>query len=141
MAPDATADEDLVTLSLSPETICYIIVKARSRDAKDAVTDPDPGSDGPDDGMRAVLEDHPDDAVDEELAGAIAALNEAVSAAPGNAEAYCLRGLAYASSNGGTAARDAAIADYARCLELAPTGPLADTANHALTVLRAAAGH
>lgn len=72
---------------------------------------------------------------------AIAALNEAISAAPGNAEAYCLRGLAYASSNGGTAARDAAIADYARCLELEPAGPLADTANHALTVLRAAAGH
>lgn len=76
MAPDATPDDDLVTLSISPETICYIIVKARSRDAKDAVTDPDPGSDGPDDGMRAVLEDHPDDPVDEELAGAITALNE-----------------------------------------------------------------
>lgn len=76
MAPDATPDDDLVTLSISPETICYIIVKARSRDAKDAVTDPDPGSDGPDDGMRAVLEDHPDDPVDEELACAITALNE-----------------------------------------------------------------
>ena len=76
MDPDATPDDDLVTLSISPETICYIIVKARSRDAKDAVTDPDPGSDGPDDGMRAVLEDHPDDPVDEELAGAITALNE-----------------------------------------------------------------
>lgn len=76
MAPDTTPDDDLVTLSISPETICYIIVKARSRDAKDAVTDPDPGSDGADDGMRAVLEDHPDDPVDEELAGAITALNE-----------------------------------------------------------------
>ncbi|MFG1191202.1 DUF3775 domain-containing protein [Xanthobacter flavus] len=76
MAPDATPDDDLVTLSISPETICYIIVKARSRDAKDAVTDPDPGSDGADDGMREVLEDHPDDPVDEELAGAITALNE-----------------------------------------------------------------
>lgn len=76
MAPDATSDDDLVTLSISPEIVCYIIVKARARDAKDVVTDPDPGSDSPDDGMREVLEDHPDDPVDEELAGAIAALNE-----------------------------------------------------------------
>lgn len=76
MAPDATPDDDLATLSISPETVCYIIVKARARDAKDAVTDPDPGSDGPDDGMLEVLEDHPDDPVDEELAGAISALNE-----------------------------------------------------------------
>lgn len=76
MAPDATPDDDLATLSISPETVCYIIVKARARHAKDAVTDPDPGSDGPDDGMLEVLEDHPDDPVDEELAGAISALNE-----------------------------------------------------------------
>ncbi|MBL8146571.1 MAG: tetratricopeptide repeat protein [Anaerolineae bacterium] len=70
---------------------------------------------------------------------AIAALNEAISAAPDNAEGYCLRGLAYASSNGGTLARDAAITDYARCLELAPDRALADLASQALTVLRAAA--
>lgn len=76
MAPDATPDADVVTLSLSPERVCYIIVKARARDAKDVVTDPDPASDGPDDGMREVLEDHPDDPVDEELAGAITSLNE-----------------------------------------------------------------
>lgn len=63
------------TLSLSPETVCFLIVKAREFDAKDEVTDPDPGSDGPDDGMRAVLEDHPDDPVVQEIRGTIHALN------------------------------------------------------------------
>ncbi|MDI4663905.1 DUF3775 domain-containing protein [Xanthobacter autotrophicus] len=67
---------DVPTLSISPESVCYLIIKARAFDAKDAVTDPDPGSDGPDDGMRAVLEDHADDPVLQELASAIAVLNE-----------------------------------------------------------------
>lgn len=71
---------------------------------------------------------------------AIDALNGALDADPGRAEAYCLRGLAYASSPGGAAARDAAIADYTHCLELDPSGPLAEGTNRALTALRAAAG-
>lgn len=64
------------SLSVSPERVCYLIIKARAFDAKDAVTDPDPGSDGADDGMRAVLEDHGDDPVVQEIVGAIADLNE-----------------------------------------------------------------
>lgn len=71
---------------------------------------------------------------------AIEALNSAIAIAPGDAEAYCLRGLVYASSPGGAAARDAAIADYTRCLELAPAGPMASDASEALDALRAAAG-
>lgn len=70
---------------------------------------------------------------------AIASFSDAISAVPSNAEAYCLRGLAYASSPGGAPAREAALSDYARCLELAPDGPMADDANRALEVLRAAA--
>lgn len=70
---------------------------------------------------------------------AIGAFNQAVSAAPGDAEGYCLRALAYASSPGGRPAREAAIADYTRCLELAPTGPQSADARRALDILQAAA--
>lgn len=70
---------------------------------------------------------------------AIDAFDQAVAAAPGAAESFCLRGLAYASGPGGPAARSAAIADYSHCLELAPDGPLAAVAQRALAVLSAAA--
>ena len=64
-----------IPLTISPETVCFIIVKAREFDAKDVVTDPDPGSNASDDGDRAVLEDHSDDPVVREIAGAIADLS------------------------------------------------------------------
>ena len=63
-------------LSVALETICFIIAKARQFDAKDEVTDPDPGSNASDDDMRAVLEDHSDDPVRTELSSVIWALNE-----------------------------------------------------------------
>jgi hypothetical protein len=63
-------------LSISTEKVCFIVVKARQFDVKDAVTEPDPGSNASDDGMRSVLEDHADDPVRAELASAIWALNE-----------------------------------------------------------------
>jgi hypothetical protein len=63
------------TLSISPEKVCFIIVKARQFDAKDAVTEPDPGSNASDDGMLSVLEDHDDDPVRAELASFIHDLN------------------------------------------------------------------
>jgi hypothetical protein len=66
----------LPNLSISPEKICFIVVKAREFDAKDAVTDPDDSSNPSDDGMIAVLEDHRDDPVVQELSGFIRALNE-----------------------------------------------------------------
>jgi Flp pilus assembly protein TadD len=69
---------------------------------------------------------------------AIAAFDEAATVAPGVADTHCLRGLAYASSPGGRAARDAALRDYIRCLELAPNGLLAENARAALAVLQAA---
>jgi hypothetical protein len=55
------------SLSISPEKVCYIIVKAHEWDAKDIVTDPDSGSNPTDDAMMAVLEDHRDDPVFAEL--------------------------------------------------------------------------
>jgi tetratricopeptide (TPR) repeat protein len=69
---------------------------------------------------------------------AIDAFDQAIATAPEAAEAYCLRGLAYASGPGGAAGRSAALADYARCLALAPDGPLATSAQRALAALSAA---
>jgi hypothetical protein len=64
------------TLGISPEKVCYIIVKARQFEAKDVVADPDSGSNPVDDGMISVLEDQPDDPVYEELTAFIGALDE-----------------------------------------------------------------
>jgi uncharacterized protein DUF3775 len=73
------ADEDLENtpdLSISPDKVCYIIAKAREFDAKDVVTDPDDSSNPTDDAMVAVLEDHRDDPVVQEIAAAIFAMSE-----------------------------------------------------------------
>ncbi len=71
-----TQIQTLPTLSISPEKVCFLVVKAREFDAKDIVTDPDSGSNASDDGMRSVLEDHADDPVVAELIGFIGALTE-----------------------------------------------------------------
>jgi hypothetical protein len=63
-------------LAISPEKLCFIIVKAHEFDAKDIVTDPDDSSNATDDAMVSVLEDHPDDPVVAELSGFINALSE-----------------------------------------------------------------
>ncbi len=49
------------TLSISSESVCFIIVKAREYDVQDVETDPDSGSNATDDNMTSVLEAHPDD--------------------------------------------------------------------------------
>src|ERR1700733_9105317 len=54
---------EIPELSIPTEKICSIISMARRFDAKDAVADPDSGSNATDDGMRDVLEDHADDPV------------------------------------------------------------------------------
>ena len=46
--------EDLPTLTISPEKVCFVVVKAREFDVKDVVTDPDDASNATDDGMLAV---------------------------------------------------------------------------------------
>ena len=63
-------------LSISSDKVCFIVVKARQFDAKDVVTDPDEGSNPADDEMIAVLEDHSDDPVLQELRSFINALSE-----------------------------------------------------------------
>ncbi len=54
----------------------FIIIKAKEFDAKDEVTEPDPGSNPSDDKDAAVLEDHEDDPVVEELTSFINCLSE-----------------------------------------------------------------
>jgi hypothetical protein len=72
---DGTADSD-PDLSIATDKVCFIAIKAREFDVKDLVTEPDPGSNPTDDGMIAVLEDHPDDPVVRELTDFIGGLSE-----------------------------------------------------------------
>lgn len=71
--PNEPADD--AALTISPEKVCFIIIKAREFDAKDEASEPDPGSNPADDADAAVLEDHEDDPVVEELTSFIAALS------------------------------------------------------------------
>jgi hypothetical protein len=73
---DESEGTDAVTLAVSPEKVCFIIFKAKEFDAKDAVTEDDPGSNPSDDKDIAVLEDHADDPVVEELTSLIDSLSE-----------------------------------------------------------------
>src|SRR5262245_28570209 len=73
-APDG--GPELPALAVSAEKVCYVIVKAREFDAKDAVTDPDDSSNASDDNMISVLEDHGEDPVLQELTAFISSLTE-----------------------------------------------------------------
>lgn len=63
-------------LAISLEKICFVVFKAREFDVKDAVADPESGSNAADDGMYSVLVDHPDDPVVDELTAFIDSLSE-----------------------------------------------------------------
>jgi hypothetical protein len=73
---EPTDDEDKSPLTISPEKVCFIIIKAKEFDAKDEVTEPDPGSNPSDDMDIEVLEEHEDDPVVEELTSLINSLSE-----------------------------------------------------------------
>ena len=73
---EESSPEELPPLAISPDKVCFVIIKAREFDVKDVVTEPDPGSNPSDDKMIAVLEDHDDDAVVEELTTFISSLSE-----------------------------------------------------------------
>lgn len=73
--PAATEDEK-VELNISPEKVCFLIIKAREFDAKEEANENDPGSNPSDDKEMAVLEDQPDDPVVEEITSLIDALSE-----------------------------------------------------------------
>lgn len=63
-------------LTLNPDTAFAILLKAREFDAKVEDTDPDSGSDAPDDNNVDTLEDRPGDPTAAELAGAVDDLND-----------------------------------------------------------------
>lgn len=64
------------TLSISPEKVCHVVVKAREFDVQDVETDPDSGSNATDDSMLSVLETHGDDPTFQELVAFIDGLSE-----------------------------------------------------------------
>jgi hypothetical protein len=66
---------DQPELAIPLEKVCFVIMKAREFDAKDVVTDPNPGSNPSDDRSAAVLEDHSDDPVLEELRSLISEIS------------------------------------------------------------------
>ena len=63
-------------LEISPEKVCFVIVKSREFDVKVEVDDPDSGSNPTDNGMVDVLDDMPGDSTEQELTEFIGALNE-----------------------------------------------------------------
>lgn len=73
---EGSLPEALPELAISAEKVCFVIIKAREFDVKDAVTEPDTGSNPSDDRMIAVLEDHGDDPVVEELTSFISSMSE-----------------------------------------------------------------
>ena len=62
--------------NIDPAVVCRIIVKARQYDVKVPPVEPDPGSNMAEDEMLEVIEDYPDDPVEEELREYISSLNE-----------------------------------------------------------------
>jgi hypothetical protein len=76
--PDSAPEDsgDAPTLPIATDKVAFIIVKARSYDAKEPLADPDSGSNPTDDGDSDVLEDVPGDLTRQELADAIRGLNE-----------------------------------------------------------------
>jgi hypothetical protein len=73
---ESPADEDAQVLTISPEKVCSVIIKAKEYDAKDEITEVDPGSNPSDDKDVSVLENHEDDPVVEELTSFINSLSE-----------------------------------------------------------------
>lgn len=53
--------------AVSSEKVCFVIVKSREFDAKEAAPYEDPGGNATDDGDHQILSDQPDDSVYEEL--------------------------------------------------------------------------
>lgn len=62
-------------LEIQPDTVCFIIAKAREFDVKEGVVHPDRGSNAADEDMREVLADYPDDPSAEEIIRTVESLN------------------------------------------------------------------
>jgi uncharacterized protein DUF3775 len=66
----------MATLRISPEKVCFVVVKARELDVKVEPEELDEGSNPTDDQMTAILEDYADDPTFEELKSFLEALND-----------------------------------------------------------------
>ena len=66
----------MAKLTISPETVCYIIAKAREFDVKVEPSEIRSETDADDDEAIDILEDRADDPILEELASAMESLNE-----------------------------------------------------------------
>lgn len=62
-------------LTIDPDKVCHIIVKARAVSAKAEVVEEDPASNMAEDGMLEVLTEGVDDATDQEVGDFIAGMN------------------------------------------------------------------
>lgn len=62
-------------LNISPEKVCYIIIKAREFDVKDEPVEPGPDANPADSGEREISSDCQDDPTYEELRTALEVLN------------------------------------------------------------------
>jgi len=63
-------------LTISVDKVCWIIIKAREFDVKNAPSESDPASNASDDMMIAVLEEQANDPVEQELRTFISSLSE-----------------------------------------------------------------
>jgi len=63
-------------LTISAESVCFVIVKARQYDVQDVATDEDAASNATDDGMTGVLEERADDPTRREIVSFIRALSQ-----------------------------------------------------------------
>ncbi|MBA3038931.1 MAG: DUF3775 domain-containing protein [Alphaproteobacteria bacterium] len=68
-------DPQPIEIEIPVEKVCFLIMKAREFDVKDEDTDPDSGSNPSDDAEISVLEDTPDDPVEEEIRSLISDLS------------------------------------------------------------------
>jgi hypothetical protein len=64
------------TFRISPEKVCFVVVKARELDVKVAPAELDEGSNASDDDMAQILEDYADDPTLEALKSFLEAMNE-----------------------------------------------------------------
>jgi hypothetical protein len=74
--PILNQERAMPELAISADKVRFLIEKTREFDVKEAATDPDSGSDGPDDNMIDVLEDSGEDPVVYEITGFINAMTE-----------------------------------------------------------------
>jgi hypothetical protein len=63
-------------LSISSEKVCFLIVKAREFDVQDVDTEQEDGANATDDSMIDVLEESPDNPVEEEIRVFVAEMDE-----------------------------------------------------------------